>query len=109
MESQLNPKKGTELRDIGIERSLANAEDKNENWANEAYSFLLRYSKDNKVFMAEEVRVASEGTVPEPPSKRAWGGIFLSARKSGLIKAIGFGSVKNPKAHRTPATIWEVC
>lgn len=108
MEEQLNLFKGNYLRDKGIKQSFENAEDKNDKWGKYAYSFLLEYIKSNKRFMAEDVRVASKGVVPEPPSKRAWGAIFVSAKKNKLIKSIGFGNVKNPKAHRTPATLWEV-
>lgn len=97
---------GEKLRDLGIKQSLENAEDKFENWGLLAYSFLLLYIKENDTFMAEDVRAASEGIIPDPPSKRAWGGIFVKAKKNKIIKSIGFSSVKNPKAHRTPATLW---
>jgi hypothetical protein len=97
--------KGNELRDLGINQSLENAGEK---WGAIAYSFLLKYTKENKTFMAEDVRVASEGFVPEPPSKRAWGAIFVMAKKNKIITSVGFSNVKNPKAHRTPATLWAV-
>lgn len=108
MEEQLNLFEGNRLRDIGINQYLENAEDKIEKWGEHAYHFLLGYVKTNETFMAEDVRVASEGIVPEPPSKRAWGAIFVMAKKNELIRSIGFGNVKNPKAHRTPATLWAV-
>lgn len=106
--NQLNSIKGNELRDLGINQSLENAEDKCEKWGALAYSFLLQYIKEKDTFMAEDVRVASEGIVPEPPSKRAWGAILVMAKKNEIIKSVGFSSVKNPKAHRTPATLWMV-
>tara|TARA_R110001606_G_scaffold72484_1_gene166966 strand:+ start:245 stop:574 length:330 start_codon:yes stop_codon:yes gene_type:complete len=108
MKEQLNLFKGNELRDLGINKSFKNAEDKNKKWGSLAYSFLLQYIKENHTFMAEDVRVSSEGIVPEPPSKRAWGAIFVMAKKNKIIKSIGFANVRNPKAHRTPATLWEV-
>ncbi len=100
---------GKQLRDIGISQSMENADKQNEKWTFYAYQFLLDYIKLNKEFMAEDVRVASEGIVQVPPSNRAWGGIFVKAVKSGLIKRKGFMNVKNAKAHCTPATLWEVC
>lgn len=100
-------KEGQELRDLGIKKALDNA-NKVFDWAELAYKFLLIYTKSNKEFMAEEVRAASIGIVPEPPSNRAWGGVFVHASKSKLIKRIGYKQVTNPKAHRTPATLWEV-
>jgi len=107
MQEQLNLIKGNELRDLGINESFNNAQNKNESWGASAYSFLLEYIKNHKRFMAEDVRVASEGIVPEPPNKRAWGAIFVMAKRDNIIKSIGFSNVKNPNAHRTPATLWE--
>lgn len=100
---------GQKLRDAGISQSVKNADKQRNNWTHYAYQFLLNYAESNKEFLAEDVRVASEGIVEEPPSKRAWGGIFVKAVRSGLIKRKGFMNVKNPKAHCTPATLWEVC
>ena len=100
---------GQQLRDIAIFQSMENADKQNYKWTYYAYQFLLNYIKSNKEFMAEDVRIASGGIVPEPPNKRAWGGIFVKAVKSGLIKRKGFMNVKNAKAHCTPATLWEVC
>lgn len=108
MVEQLNIFEGNKLRDMGIDQSFENAEYKNVNWGDGAYSFLLEYIKTNDTFMAEDVRCASSGAVPEPPSKRAWGAIFVKAKKNKLINSIGFGNVKNPTAHRTPATLWTV-
>ena len=102
-------KSGKELRDIGILQSMSNADSKSEKWSYNAYKFLLNYIKSNKQFMAEDVRVASIGKIEIPPSNRAWGGIFVKAAKSNLIKRKGFMNVKNAKAHCTPATVWEVC
>ena len=106
---QLDLFSGQKLRDIGISQSMENADKQCNHWTYHAYQFLLNYIKSNKEFLAEDVRIASEGIVEEPPSKRAWGGIFVKAVKSGLIKRKGFMNVKNPKAHCTPATLWEVC
>lgn len=105
---QLDIFQGKELRDIGIAKSENNANSKNENWSFRAYWFLLQYIRNHNEFMAEEVRTASRGKVPQPPSNRAWGSVFVKAVKSGKIKRKGYKTVSNPKAHRTPATLWEV-
>jgi len=99
---------GVELRDIGIEQAMMNADRQHEKWTVSAYNFLLSYIQTNKEFMAEDVRAASFGIVIEPPHNRAWGGIFVKAVKSGLIKRKGFRNVTNAKAHCTPATLWGV-
>jgi len=106
---QLDLFSGTQLRDIGINQSLEHSDLIINDWTNKAYQFLLDYIKSNKEFMAEDVRMASEGIIETPPSKRAWGGIIVKAVKSGIIRRKGFRAVKNVKAHCTPATLWEVC
>jgi hypothetical protein len=97
---------GEDLRDEGIEQALTHANETTERWSEIAFDFLKRYMLDNPVFMAENVREAATGIVPEPPSKRAWGGILVRAAKEGLISRMGFRNVKNARAHCTPATLW---
>ena len=106
MKNQLNLLEGRNLRDQGIKRSLETADTKSEKWSSRAYLFLLEYIKSNKEFMAEDVRVASNGVVPIPANNRAWGAIFVMAKKNNIINSNGYSCVKNPKAHRTPATLW---
>lgn len=98
---------GADLRDKGMNQAIQHADEVNEHWSEKAYSFLqsfLTYTKGE--FMAEEVRIASMHVLPEPPSKRAWGGVIAKAKRSGLIVHAGFKSVSNPKAHNTPASVW---
>lgn len=108
-DKKLSAFSGERLRDIGITMAGVNADRVSENWTDKAYRFLLSYMAKNKEFMAEDVRGASTGIIEDPPSKRAWGGIFVRAVKAGLIRRKGFQNVKNSKAHCTPATLWEVC
>lgn len=95
-------------RDIGIQKSIDSANNSTKNWSDIAYGFLLGYARSHKEFMIEDLRASSIGFVPEPPSNRAWGGIAVRAVKNGIIKRKRFQNVKNVKAHRTPATLWEV-
>lgn len=98
---------GADLRDIGMKKATDNADSKTPEWSELAYKFLLSYISCHKEFMAEDVRKASEGIVPEPPSKRAWGSIFVKAAKNKLIVTNGTRPVNNPKAHRANAALWE--
>lgn len=104
----LPPTEGQIARDNGIQQSLDSANSKVKNWSDIAYGFLLGYANSHSEFMIEDIRNASVGFVPEPPSKRAWGGVTVKAAKNGIIKRKGFRNVKNVKAHCTPATLWEV-
>jgi len=106
METQLNLFTGQQLRDKGISQAVNHADQQSENWSHYAYQFLLSYIKQNREFMSEDVRAASVGIVDTPPSSRAWGGIIVRAVKSGLIRRKDFCTVKNPKAHCTPASLW---
>lgn len=108
MQQQIDLFSGVDLRDVGINNALNHANTVYENWQEKAYHFLLNYTKKNNEFMAEDVRLASNGVIPDPPSNRAWGGIFVKAAKAGLISRKGFRNVKNAKAHCTPATLWQV-
>lgn len=97
---------GEELKQKGMQQALDNANNTYFLWSDIAYSFLEEFAKNNKVFMIEDVRNAASGLIPDPPSQRAWGGIIQRA-KSKLIKHIGYNSVKNPAAHKTPASVWQ--
>ena len=99
---------GTQLRDKGIKQAIDNADDTHERWSEKAYKFLTNWIKTQYEFMTEDVRLASEKEIPKPPSNRAWGGIVVRAARAGLINKVGFSNVKNPKAHKTPASIWRV-
>ncbi|MGE5944096.1 MAG: hypothetical protein ACM31G_07135 [Flavobacteriales bacterium] len=99
---------GQILRDKGMNQAIETANHVHEKWSDKAFNFLLEFIKTNKVFMAEDVRTEAENKIEIPPSDRAWGGIMYRARMSGLIKRSGFAMVKNPKAHCTPATVWQV-
>lgn len=99
---------GRELRDRGIQQAVDSAEAKSPNWKQEAYAFFLEYIKKHPEFMMEECRKASEGTIDQPPSNRAWGSVIVQAKREGLIRRVGFRSVKNPKAHMAPCSVWEV-
>lgn len=99
---------GVVLMRLGMKRAVEHANVEVRGWADEAYNYLIEYSRIHPQFMVEEVREASIGVVPIPPSNRAWGAVVVRASKAGVIKRKGFQNVKNAKAHCTPATLWEV-
>ena len=102
-------KEGDKLRDKGIQLSLFNAEMTHFDWKSNALKCLQEYIKLNpgEKFQAEDVRqFAYKNGLPKPPSHRAWGGIMVGAKKSGIIRFVGYENVDNPKAHSTPASVW---
>ena len=98
---------GAVLRNTGMQQAVEHADQVTEQWSDKAYRFLMQYIQFHESFMAEDVRKASQTTVPEPPSARAWGAIFMKAAKQNKIMRIGFRNVENPNAHCTPATLWK--
>jgi len=97
---------GMELRDAGMERAVTHANDVAPSWSDQAFDFLRDYITGVSEFMAEDLRQASSGIVPAPPSLRAWGSVISRAAKGGFIRRVGFRSVSNPLAHCTPASVW---
>lgn len=111
MEPKSKELSGEDLKNEGIERSKNNADaSHNGNWSQVAYKFLVEYIRNPKVktFMTEDIRMASGDKVPEPPSLRAWGSIIVRASKEGLIQAVGYNTVSNPRAHKAFARVWKV-
>lgn len=103
----LNADQGRALRDAGIEQAANNANAHHESWTENALGFLRKYlSYTATEFQAEDVRMAGLNVLPEPPSNRAWGAVMAAAVKAGLIRKTGYAPVNNPRAHRTPATVW---
>lgn len=101
---------GEVAKRAGIAQAERHANQVHAGWSDRAYTFLKEFiSGRRSSFMTEEVREAAAtfGSLPPPPSERAWGAVILRAAKAGLIKNIGYKKVKNEKAHSTPATVWQ--
>jgi hypothetical protein len=75
-------------------------------WSELASNFLESYILSHDEFMAEDVRNASVGMVPEPPDQRAWGGIIQKYSKAGIIYRIGYRPMKSPNCHMNPKAVW---
>lgn len=101
-------KTGEQLKLEGIQTALNSANEKVDNWSQLAYDFALGYISKVPVFMVEEMRQEAEGFIPDPPSKRSWGGIVRKLKNKKLIEHNGYRQVKNPLAHMANATLWKV-
>jgi hypothetical protein len=109
MSMQLNLYEGKKRRDEGMSLAETKAEVDNPGWAEAAIDFVREYAKRNAVFLTEDVRFAAQG-IPELKCKnpKAWGGIMKKAGgKLQIVFADGYQSVRNFKAHATPATRWK--
>ena len=90
----------------GMERAEQSANNSHYKWSDTAYSFLTDYAARCSSFMMEDVISASEGLVPEPPTKRAWGSIVRKAAKEGKVFNLGFQKKTSEGSHGTPAVLW---
>ena len=108
MNNQVTIDFACKARDKGIQKAVDHADRVHKEWSEKAYEFLRIFLRHNRNgFMVEDVRNASKGVVPEPPSKRAWGWVIKRAAASGLVRKIGIQSVKNVNAHRANAAVWK--
>lgn len=92
----------------GMQRAEQSANNTHYKWSDTAYSFLIDYSKKYSSFMMEDVILASKGSVPEPPTNRAWGSVVRKAAKEGKLVNLGFQKKKSEGSHSTPAVLWGV-
>lgn len=104
---QLSIDLGKQLKEDGMQRAVDHANAVHSDWSERAYNFLKGYIQKNAMFMSEDVRYASQGIVPSPPSQRAWGHVIRRAAMEGLISKAGTKQVKNSKAHMANANVWK--
>lgn len=102
---------GELLRDRGIKQAVDHAESIEDGWQEKALGFLFIFIQTHYQFAIEDIRADAErfNQVPDPPSRRAWGGVAREAARRGWIRKVGYTIVKNPLAHCTPVTLWEAC
>lgn len=91
-----------------MKRAELHANQVHENWSDQVYALLTWFVERTPTpFMAEDFRADIKGLVPEPPTTRAFGAIMVRAAQAGLIRKVGYGQVKNLKAHRANASMWQ--
>lgn len=96
---------GRALKEQGMQQAIDHADAVVVDWSDQALAMLERFPESR--FMVEDLREwAYKQGLARPPSERAWGGVIAKARNAGMIMHNGFQSVKNPKAHCTPASCW---
>lgn len=104
--------RGEELREIGLELAVENAERKEKDWKKLAWQYFLLWLRRKKrmqdEFMIEDFRkyLLDYDLMEMPPSNRAFGFISVKAAKEKWILNAGIGKVKNVKAHRANASKW---
>jgi hypothetical protein len=80
------------LRDRGMQQAVEHADREHANWKHDAYSFLIAFARSNRFFISEDVSDAHHAAGhPQPPTKRAWGPLYVRASRSGAIAQDGIG------------------
>lgn len=82
------------------------AENACEGWSDLAHEFLKLYAmRTRDTFTAEQVLKAADAQgIIKPPTDRAWGQVFRTAAKHGLIRKAGTGICK--KRHASICVLW---
>lgn len=95
------------LRDQGIARAASSADRADADWSARALEILRDYARANQHFTAELVRQrAALSGLKDPPDRRAWGSVMLTASRRGWIKADGYIKATDPKVHCNMVTLW---
>ncbi len=90
---------------IGMGRALNHAEHHDPDWGETALAFLEGFALSNETFISEDVSDASKYTCfPQPPTDRAWGAIYVRARRLGIISMDGTG--RSRRRHSTICPLW---
>lgn len=100
-------------RDAGANAAAAHAENESPEWGARARRVMREYASAAKrvggdtTFTSEEVRdFAAVVGLPPPPDARAWGAVFMRARKAGEITHAGYTTSKNKSRHVGIVSQW---
>ena len=92
-------------RNEGMTRATNHADESTPGWSQAALDYLHNYALTHEVFPAWFVTAAAGLTRSVPvKSGKAWGSIFVKAKKLGWIERAGFRP--DPNRHMNPAPVW---
>ena len=94
----------------GAVRAAAHADRVFATWTDRAHAYLVAWALrcGDTPFMAEEVRRDAESTsgyVP-PPDSRAWGAVFMSAKRNGELTVAGYAPSES--SNGSPKCLWRL-
>ena len=108
MQMSMNFDEARRLKDEGMKRAEATANDVCEKWSERAMDFIEEYARSHPgPFKCEDIRTAAIWVRVPLVNPRSWGGLMPKAAKMGLIRRVGTGTVCNPRAHMAQAGVWE--
>lgn len=90
----------------GMQRAADHAEEECPGWGDVALRFVERHARAHQRFTAHELRQsAREWGLVMPPSDKAFGQVFRTAAKQGIIRKAGYAP--HPERHASPTVLWE--
>ena len=93
----------------GMHRAAAHAEDDAPGWAERALQALRCYLNEHpaQTMVAPDVRRwAEEHGLEAPPRSQAWGGVFLRASRTKLIRRVGYQMYGDERINSRPCSQW---
>lgn len=92
-------------RDEGMAQALQHAERVQPQWGDVAYDALVDYAAQNRTFTSYDFRKDYHARgLPNPPTDKAFGPVFLRAVKEHVIAKVGYE--QHPERHASPTPLW---
>lgn len=95
-------------RDAGMAQALAHAEAEQPSWGTVAYLALVMFAgRAGGKFTSHDFREWARDRLPEPPTPKALGPVFVRAARHQIIRKAGYAP--HPERHASPTVLWESC
>lgn len=96
-------------RDAAIASVAAHADENVHGWTTQAYALVVLYAALRREFIAEECAefAYGQGLKRDGIDPRAWGKVYKSAAKTGVIRKKGYGV--SQKRNNSPTVLWASC
>lgn len=96
-------------KDIGIERAEIAQEKRVNGWSDKGLELLRQYVRTVTDFITEDFREwAEKNGLEKPKEPRAYGGLLVRAKNSGIIRSTGqFRCMKAEQSHSCPKIVWK--
>lgn len=93
----------------GMTRAIEHAENDEPGWGSRATEKLLEFMREHPgmPFIAPNVRYWAERRgLARPDNDRAWGAVFLAARRRGLIRHAGYMDYGDDRMNTQAVKVW---
>ena len=99
---------GEQLKEQGAAAAVVHADGVHLEWSDYAISLLEEFARGRETFSSDDFRQQVAGVLPDPPSLNAFGGLFISASRSGIIEHVGYVKSQRASAHSRVVGLWKL-